>query len=113
MSASIHRLSREYCEDTCPNVDEAFNAARDRLAELVAPSLASAVGAVLSSLCDKVKEVGTEKLREALCRAISDKVDIEHERDELQERVNELEATVDNLRDDVRTLEASLDGVTL
>lgn len=85
MSTGLHKEARAYCPETCPDVDGAFSEAETGIRKL------------LDELCAEVKLVGTEKLREALCQAISDKNDIEQERDELADRVKDLEAEVDSL----------------
>lgn len=105
--------SLSYCKETCPDVDDAFSEAWTQLEELIAPSLQRQADAVLDNLCSQVKEIGTERLRSALCAAIVDKTEVEGERDDLQRRVSDLESQVDALQDEVATLERDLNEVSL
>jgi polyhydroxyalkanoate synthesis regulator phasin len=108
VSKSLHQEARAYCPETCPDVDRAFSNAWDSLREYINRDDESAARSFMDALCEKVKEVGTEKLRDALCSAISDRIDAERERDEAQDRVRELESEVDDLRSDVSSLEREL-----
>ena len=100
--------SKSYCAETCPDVDSAFGDTWAALESLVAPSLAKEAENILDALCKTVKEVGTERLREALCAALSDKQDAEGERDDLQRKVDSLTADVDDLKDHVASLQDEL-----
>lgn len=111
MSTGLHRQARQYCDETCPAVDSAFSDAFAKLEE-VFPDDTLLIRVILDDLCSAVKLVGTEKLREALCSAISDKNDLEAERDELQGRVRDLESEIDDLQNQVGTLERELAEVT-
>lgn len=99
-----------YCQETCPDVERAFSDAWTEISECAA--VTHEAEAVFYRLLAKVKEVGTEKLREALCEAVHDKDEAEGERDDLQRRVSDLESEVDDLRDQVETLERELEGAT-
>lgn len=112
MSNGLQRQSRDYCPETCPDVDRAFSEAIDKLKDIIAPTNLDYAGEVMKELCEQVKEVGTEKLRDALCTAIRDKNDMEEESDELQGRVRDLESKVDDLENQVSELERELAEVT-
>lgn len=111
MGTGLHKEARAYCPETCPDVDRAFSDAWGRLREYVAEACWKGAESTLDKLCEEVKKVGTEKLRDALCSAISDKNDIERERDELQDRVRDLESEVDRLQNEVGSLEHELSQV--
>lgn len=105
--------SLSYCKETCPDVDKAFSETWKQLEDLIAPNLQKQADALLDDLCSQVKEIGTERLRSALCAAIVDKNEVEDERDNLQHRVSDLESQVDALQDEVATLEHDLNEVNL
>lgn len=92
------RESLSYCLETCPDVDGAFSEAWSDLRDLVADAVATQAEAILFQLCARVKEVGTDKLRDALCSAVRDKEEVEGERNDLQHRVNELESRIADLQ---------------
>lgn len=83
------RESLSYCQETCPDVDRAFSDMWEDLRDLIAPTLQDQAEKLLYELCAQVKEVGTEKLRAALCECVRDKCDAEGERDGMR---RELEA---------------------
>ena len=107
MSRHVHGFneSKGYCSETCPDVDSAFSDAWSDIKDMVAPRCETDAERVLDMLCQEVKKVGTEKLRDALCSAISDKMDAEAERDDLQRQVGELEIEVAGLKDELRQAE--------
>lgn len=111
MSTGLHRQAREYCDETCPAVDSAFSNALAKLEE-VFPDDAPLIRVILGDLCGAVKLVGTEKLRDALCSAISDKNDLEEERDNLHDRVSDLESEVEDLKNQVSELEREMAEMT-
>jgi predicted nuclease with TOPRIM domain len=112
MNRELEREVFGYCAETCPQVEGAFADVWDDLKPLIAPTLQDEAERMFDGLLDKVKEVGTEKLREALRRAVDDKRDVERERDDLQKQVNDLKQQVDDLQHDVGTLEHELAGVS-
>lgn len=95
MSGREFKESTRYCPETCPDVDGAFSDAEAGISKL------------LDELCAEVKLIGTGKLRDALCQAISDKNDAEEERDNLKERIRELEAEVEYLERQIASQEAA------
>lgn len=95
MERSDFKESTRYCPETCPDVDRVFSDAE------------AGIRRILDELCTEVKLVGTEKLRDALCQAISDKNDAEEERDNLKERVRELESEVEYLERQLASQEAT------
>lgn len=107
MSRHIHGFneSKGYCRETCPDVDSAFADAWSDLRELVAPRCETDAEGLLNTLCEQVKTVGTEKLRAALCEAISDKMDAEGERDDLKRQVSDLESEISSLKDELSLAE--------
>lgn len=105
MTNSARREAFCYCAETCPAVDQAFRDAADELKNLIAEQLHSDAEQVLETLCEKVKEDGTERLRSALVQACADKQDVESERDELQIRV-------DNQNDEIADLQTQLEATT-
>jgi hypothetical protein len=109
MSRHIHGFneSKGYCRETCPDVDSAFADAWSDLRELVAPRCETEAERILDMLCEQVKKVGTEKLREALCSAISDKMDVEGERDDLKMQVSDLESEISGLKDELSLAESA------
>lgn len=106
------RESLAYCSETCPDVDRAFSNVWDDLRNLIAPNLQDEASKLLDGLCEAVKEVGTEKLRAALCSAVQDKEDAEGERASLQRENRDLEARVDDLQRQVESLEVELSEVS-
>ena len=109
---SEFRSSLDYCQETCPDVNGAFDGAWQQLRECVAPVAEKDAAAILEALCAEVKKVGTEKLREALCSAVRDKLDVEQERDQLSDKVSDLESQVDDLQSQIESLEQELAEVT-
>lgn len=95
MSGREFKESTRYCPETCPDVDRAFSDAE------------TGIRGLLDELCTQIKLIGTEKLRDALCQAISDKNDAEEERDSLKDRVRELEAEVEYLERQLSSREAA------
>lgn len=89
--------SLTYCQETCPGVDKAFSDVLSDLEPLVAPTLWDEVKRLLDMICEDVKEVGTVPLRDALCVALIEKIDVEAERDALQREVDALQQEVGNL----------------
>ena len=114
MSRPIHGFneSKGYCAETCPDVDRAFSDAWEDMKELIAPQIVDEAERLLDGLCQRIKEVGTEKLRAALCDAITDKESVESERDDLARQVSDLESQVDGLKGEVTQLERELDRVS-
>ncbi|WP_136259396.1 hypothetical protein [Rhodanobacter lindaniclasticus] len=109
MSRHIHGFneSKGYCSETCPDVDSAFSDAWEEIKDMVAPRCEDEAERAIDMLCEKVKKVGTEKLREALCSAISDKMEAEGERDDLKRQVSDLESEIASLKDELSLAESA------
>jgi hypothetical protein len=112
MSKHTEREVFSYCGETCPAVDRAFSDALDALKEFLSADDASDVESVLYNLCKKVKEVGTDKLRDALRDAVSDKISAESERDDYKRQASDLESQVSSLESEIVDLSRQLDEVT-
>lgn len=110
MSRPMHGFneSKGYCAETCPDVDGAFGDAWSDLKELIAPQIVDEAERLFDGLLAKVKAVGTEKLRAALCEAITDKQSVEGDRDDLAQQLAALTSEIDDLRDEVRDLNQQL-----
>lgn len=98
--------SKTYCQETCPDVDKAFSDAMTDLEPMIAPNLLDEFKSLIDMLCESVKEVGTTKLRDALCSACNDKLDAESERDSLQRQVDYLQNENSELRSEIREMES-------
>lgn len=109
MSRYVHGFneSKSYCAETCADVDRAFADAWSDIREMVPSRCEVEAERALDALCAAVKQVGTEKLRDALCFAISDKLEAEGERDDLQRQVSDLESEISSLKDELRLLESA------
>lgn len=103
--------SKGYCRETCPDVDGAFGDAWSDLKEMIAPQIVDEAERLFDGLLAKVKSVGTEKLRSALCDAITDKESVEGERDDLARQVSTLESEVSDLKSEVADLSRQLGEV--
>lgn len=104
MNKYLEREVFGYCGETCPEVGDAFSSAQRDLQNIVSSNNHYELESILDRLMKDVKVVGTEKLRDALREAVSDKNDVEAERDELQQRVNDLESEIESLTSDIRGL---------
>ena len=90
-----------FCKPTCPDVDESFALLVSTLRDLVPTLLVDDAETAIAVCCAKVKERGTEKLRDALVDACGEKQEAEEERDDARKEV-------DALRDEVASLRAEL-----
>ncbi|HDS1221721.1 TPA: hypothetical protein QEF96_000384 [Stenotrophomonas maltophilia] len=104
MSAYKERLRRSfgYCGETCPAVDEAFVIAEGRISKLVPDCLLSDLSAELAKVREAVKNVGTEKMRDALGDACADLIAAEQKAEEAEGRIAELERELEELRREIR-----------
>jgi len=109
---SGHRqLMREvfgYCAETCPEVEAAFHEAITDIEPLLDALQAGQVIKVLDRLLERVKDVGTLKLRDALTSAVSDKSRLEDELEDSKAEVSRLESRVDSLENEIASLEHQL-----
>jgi hypothetical protein len=111
MSRTVDREVFRYCSETCPEVEGAFSDMRNDLLDMIAPCCRDDAEALIDATLNTVKKVGTEKLRDALREAVSDKQAAESERDELKNEVDSIKALVDDLERQVASLESELNEV--
>lgn len=104
---SLRREVFGYCPETCPDVEAAFDDMLTDITDAIAPSRLKDVEKIIESTCERVKEVGTIRLRTALEQAVSDKQDIEDDRDQLQREVDRLTARCESLEDEISSMERS------
>lgn len=95
---SAQKEADSLCGPTCPAVDEAFDRLAEALREMVAPSLSEAVEKAIDECCERVKEFGTLRLRDALIDACSDKQEAESERKDALAAIARLEGEIAQLR---------------
>jgi polyhydroxyalkanoate synthesis regulator phasin len=86
----IEKDSFSRCDETCPDVDRKASIAKDEIS--------SAVISLVDNLVDQIKSIGTGKLRDALTACCEELHEMTNERDTLQERVDELERLVEDLK---------------
>jgi hypothetical protein len=98
---SAAREADALCKPTCPDVDDAFASLIKQVRDYVPPALIDDAERAIEACCEKVKSVGTEKLRDALVDACSDKQEAEEERDDARKQV-------ENLQDEIASLRAEL-----
>lgn len=104
MSRHAQRESYSRCPETCPAVDKvAFEWMQNVDHEIPAWLEDS-----LQNMVDSTKLVGTNKLRDALTEACSDLLECHEEIESLKRQLQDHEATVDELRSQVRSLEREL-----
>ena len=107
-----HRqLMREvfgYCGETCPQVEAAFQEAFMEIEPLLEPAQAGQVSKILDRLLERVKDVGTLRLRDALTSADTDKSQLENELEDAKDEVRRLESLNDSLENEVASLERQL-----
>lgn len=89
----IEKSTFGYCRETCPEVEEAVWEAQAELNEMVSDASHASIDALMSRMLAKIKEVGTERLRDALRDAVSDLMDAKGE-------VADLKAQIDSLVDE-------------
>jgi len=97
MSRDAERRGFYFCGETCPAVAQVFSEWFNDHRESIPPML----DAPLDELIERVKEVGTYKLRDALTEACGELLQAE-------DRVEDLEREVARLRDQVEDLESEL-----
>jgi peptidoglycan hydrolase CwlO-like protein len=102
MNRRLERDVFDYCAETCPAVESAFTDLTQSMEPLVASSCwADAEDAIRSAL-KTVKEVGTERLRDALRSAVSDKLDAESEVESAKREIADLKSEIDALRNEIK-----------
>jgi len=97
MSRDAERRGFDFCGETCPAVAQVFSEWFNDHRESIPPML----HAPLDELIERVKEVGTYKLRDALTEACGELLQAEG-------RVEDLEREVERLRGQVEELESEL-----
>ena len=112
MNRNVDREAFRYCSETCPEVEGEFSDMQNDLLDMIAPCCHDDARALIGVTLIAVKRVGTEKLRDALREAVSDKQDAESERDGLKREVADLNAKVDDLERQVASLERELSEAT-
>lgn len=110
MSREIDREVFSYCSETCPAVNDAFSETLSSLQGIVGPDNHKELEDLIDSLCDEVKKVGTEKLRDAMRACVSDKQDVERDLRDAQREIANLNSRVDDLENVVNQLEKELDA---
>ena len=86
MSRQHEKRSYEYCPETCPAVSE--------------------VASEFESLVERIKEVSSYKLREALVAACRDLSEAESEVEDLKQQVAQCNYEIADLRSQLREMEA-------
>lgn len=112
MSKYVDREVFSYCAETCPAIDAAFADTLGDLRGIVGSDNHDALERWMDALLHTVKNDGTEKLRDALREAVSDKQAAEQEREQLERQVKDLETKVDYLEDEVAGLNKELSEVS-
>ena len=97
MGTGIYKETLSYCAETCPDVDSEFDDFIKKVSDYIAPANHHEVTEMVWELCNKVKSVGTEKLRDALRSCVSDKRDLESEVNDLNDQISHLEHQLDML----------------
>lgn len=108
MSKYIDREVFRYCAETCPAIDAAFADTLSDMRGIVGSDNHDALERWIDALLHSVKNEGTEKLRDALRAAVTDKQAVEQEREQLERQVKDLETKVDYLEDEVASLNKEL-----
>jgi hypothetical protein len=89
--------STDYCEYTCPAVDDAAESALDDLKEMVPSRLHADLDRTMTNLIHEVKHSGTEKLRTALERCCTDLQEARLELAAAELHVQQLQHQLDNM----------------
>lgn len=103
-------MSTEYCKYTCPAVDSemedmiggVFNALSD--IEIDSDTL-NAVEEIMRASCEKMKELGTYKLRDGLDSCYSDLQDANRRVREAEENLSDAEETIAHKENEISNLE--------
>lgn len=103
-------MSIEYCKYTCPTVDAemedmiggVFNALSD--IEIDSDTL-KAVEEIMRASCEKMKEVGTYKLRDGLDSCYSDLQDANRSVRDVEENLSDAEETIAHKENEISNLE--------
>ena len=104
MSRHAQRESFSRCPETCPAVDKAAYEWIQNVGHEVPAWLEES----LQEMVDGTKTVGTNKLRDALTETCSDLIEAQDEAEELKRQVRDHEATIEELRSQIRSLEHEL-----
>jgi chromosome segregation ATPase len=110
MATNVDRECFRYCSETCPAVDSEFYDMVYELRDIVPSNNHKLLEEMMDVLLAKVKQVGTEKLRDALRMCVSDKQDAEIEAQSANDRCTELESKVDSLTSEILSLEKELES---
>ena len=92
------READSLCKPTCPDVDESFALLASTLRDLVPPLLVDDAETAIAVCCAKVKERGTERLRDALVDACAGKQEAEELHDDAAREVAALRDEIAGLR---------------
>lgn len=95
---NAERESFRYCDETCPDVD---NAADDAI-----KTLKDDITDVIRGMVDEIKDNGTRKLRRALVEVIEEKQRLEEEVEELQRSVEYRDDEIAELKLELNELRA-------
>jgi hypothetical protein len=102
MNRQLEREVFGYCSETCPAVDSAFTDLTQAMEPLVASSCWGDAEDAIQSALKTVKEVGTDRLRDALRSAVSDKRDAEFEVGSANREIADLQSEVAALRNELK-----------
>lgn len=89
--------STDYCELTCPAVDEAIDVAHDDIRDLVPKKLHGELDSIIYEMMKLVKSHGTEKLRAALEQCCTDLGEANDQLVNADARIRELEHQLKNM----------------
>ena len=103
-------MSTEYCKYTCPAVDAeiedmiggVFNTLSD--IEIDSDTL-NAIEEIMRASCEKMKEVGTYKLRDGLDSCYSDLQDANKRAEEVEDNLSDAEAAIAHRENEITHLE--------
>lgn len=109
MNRTVDREVFNYCSETCPAVDGAFIDMRHDLLDMIAPRCRDDAESLIDATLATVKKDGTEKLRDALREAVSDKQAAESECEDLKREVSDLKSRANDLERQVASLEKELE----
>lgn len=106
MSRNAQRRSLDFCIETCPAVETALDNFIIDNEEYLPPRI---VEALRHDLIEAFKREGTIKLRSGLVEACEELASAESKAQELQDRIDTHEVTIEDMRSQIRDLERQLE----